>query len=245
MEMERPLVFIDEIHTVMGAGASSSSVMDASNIMKPYLTKGKIRFIGATTLDEYKAHIEKDDAFKRRFQPIMVKEPTAKEAVAILKGTKGNYEKFHKVKVPVNTIELAVKLSVQHIHDKCLPDKAFDILDQTCARVKNRGDKKITTDDIYETISRLCNIPKQNMTKSELDKVRNLDTKLKAQVFSQDEAIVRVTEAIQQSKIGLNDETKPIGAFIFVGPSGVGKTEIAKQLAVNMGIDFLRFLWYN
>ena len=241
MEMDRPLVFIDEIHTVLGAGASASGSMDAANILKPYLTQGKLRVIGATTSDEYRKHVENDAAFMRRFQSINVSEPTPKDTIAILKGSKVAYEKFHKVKVPVNAVELAVNLSVKHMHDRFLPDKAIDILDQTCARVKNKGEKKVTTNDIYDTVSKLCNIPKQSMEKSELDKVRTLDSKLKSQVFGQDEAIARVTEAIQQAKLGLNDETKPIGNFLFVGPSGVGKTEIAKQLASNMGIDFLRF----
>ena len=236
----RPIAFIDETHMVIGAGSAEGS-MDASNILKPYLTSGKIRFIGATTATEFKKFVEKDTAFMRRWQKVNVNEPSEKDAIAILKGSKSAYENFHNVKIPVNVCEAAVKLSVKHMHDRFLPDKAIDILDQTCARVKVQQGKKILVDDITETVSRLCHIPKQTMEKSELDKVRNLDAKLSAQVFGQDEAISKVTEAIQMAKIGLNDETKPIGAFLFVGPSGVGKTEIAKQLAANMGINFMRF----
>ena len=236
----RPIAFIDETHMVIGAGSAEGS-MDASNILKPYLTSGKIRFIGATTATEFKKFVEKDTAFMRRWQKVNVTEPSEKDAIAILKGSKSAYENFHNVKIPVNVCEAAVKLSIKHMHDRFLPDKAIDILDQTCARVKVQQGKKVLVDDITETVSRLCHIPKQTMEKSELDKVRNLDSKLGAQVFGQDEAIVKVTEAIQMAKLGLNDETKPIGAFLFVGPSGVGKTEIAKQLASNMGIDFLRF----
>ena len=236
----RPIAFIDETHMVIGAGSAEGS-MDASNILKPYLTSGKIRFIGATTATEFKKFVEKDTAFMRRWQKVNVNEPSEKDAIAILKGSKSAYENFHNVKIPVNVCEAAVKLSVKHMHDRFLPDKAIDILDQTCARVKVQQGKKILVDDITETVSRLCHIPKQTMEKSELDKVRNLDAKLSAQVFGQDEAIAKVTEAIQMAKIGLNDETKPIGAFLFVGPSGVGKTEIAKQLAANMGINFMRF----
>ena len=236
----RPIAFIDETHMVIGAGSAEGS-MDASNILKPYLTSGKIRFIGATTATEFKKFVEKDTAFMRRWQKVNVSEPSEKDAIAILKGSKSAYENFHNVKIPVNACEAAVKLSIKHMHDRFLPDKAIDILDQTCARVKVQQGKKILVDDITETVSRLCHIPKQTMEKSELDKVRNLDSKLAAQVFGQDEAINKVSEAIQMAKIGLNDENKPIGAFLFVGPSGVGKTEIAKQLASNMGINFIRF----
>lgn len=236
----RPLVFIDETHTVIGAGSAKGS-MDASNILKPYLTKGNIRFIGATTANEFKCFVEKDSAFMRRWQKVMVNEPNEQDAIAMLKGSKSAYEKFHGLKISNACCEAAVKLSEKHMHDRFLPDKAIDILDQTCSRVKNQGGKKLILDDITETVSRLCHIPKQSMDEDELEKVRHLDTKLSAQVFGQNEAIGKVVEAIQMAKIGLNDETKPIGNFLFVGPSGVGKTEIAKQLAANMGIDFLRF----
>lgn len=240
-KMERPILFIDEIHTVLGAGASSGGSMDAANILKPYLTEGKIRVIGATTTDEYRQHVEKDAAFMRRFQKIDVTEPSAKEAVEILCGVKEAYETFHNVKLTKETIKTAVDLSVRYMHDKFLPDKAIDVMDQTCARVKLNGEKKITVADIEETVSALCHIPATTVQKDELSKVRTLDKKLKEQVFGQEEAIDKITEAVQMSKAGLNDENKPIGTFLFVGPSGVGKTEIAKQLAANLGIDFIRF----
>ena len=240
-EKDRPILFLDEIHTVLGAGSSSGSSMDAANILKPYLTDGKIRVIGATTQDEYRKYVESDSAFMRRFQNINVSEPSAADTVKILKGIKISYEEFHGVKVPVAACESAVNLSVRHMHDRFLPDKAIDIMDQTCARVKLRGDKRVTVDDIEETVSALCHVPKQNMKKDDLAKVRNLDKKLSDQVFGQDKAIEKLTEAIQMSKAGLNDPSKPIGSFLFVGPSGVGKTEVAKQLAAQLGIEFIRF----
>ena len=239
--LDRPILFIDEIHTVLGAGKSMDSAMDAANILKPYLTDGKIRVVGATTDDEYRVHVEKDSAFMRRFQKIDVTEPTPAEAVEILNGVKPAYEAFHKVKVNKDAIKLAVDLSVRYMHDRFLPDKAIDILDQTCARVKIQQGKKITTSDIETTVSSLCHIPAHTVQKDEMAKVRTLDTQLKKQVFGQDEAIDKLTEAVQMSKAGLNDETKPIGTFLFVGPSGVGKTEVSKQLAQNLGIDFVRF----
>lgn len=241
IQKDRPVLFIDEIHTVLGAGAVSGGSMDAANILKPYLTDGKIRVVGATTEEEYRRYVENDAAFMRRFQNIGVSEPSAKDAINILKGIKPAYESFHNVKFPVAAVETAVNLSVRHMHDRYLPDKAIDIMDQTCARIKLRGDKKVTVDDVEETVSHLCHIPKQNMQKDELAKVRNLDKKIKEQVFGQDHAIEKLTEVVQQSKVGLNDETKPIGSFLFVGPSGVGKTEIAKQLAQQLGIEFIRF----
>jgi ATP-dependent Clp protease ATP-binding subunit ClpA len=238
---ERPILFIDEIHMVLGAGKTMDSSMDAANILKPYLTEGKIRVIGATTADEYRKYVEKDAAFMRRFQKIDVSEPSPKDAVTILNGIKPAYEAFHGVKIPKEALQTAVDLSVRHMHDRFLPDKAIDIIDQTCARVKLDQGKKVTIGDIEVTVSELCHIPAHTLQKDEMSKVRTLDKNLKSQVFGQDEAIDKLTEAVQMAKAGLCDETKPIGSFLFVGPSGVGKTEVSKQLASNLGIDFIRF----
>ncbi len=237
----RPILFLDEIHVVLGAGKTMDSSMDAANILKPYLTEGKIRVIGATTEDEFRKHVEKDAAFMRRFQKIDVAEPTVEDAIEIINGIKPTYENFHSMKVNGDAVKAAVNLSVKHIHDRYLPDKAIDIIDQTCARVRLNNGKKVTVSEIEATVAELCHVPVQNVQKDELEKIRKLDKKLKAQVFGQDEAIDTITEAIQLSKAGLNDESKPIGSFLFVGPSGVGKTEISKQLASNLGIDFIRF----
>ena len=240
-KQERPILFIDEIHMVLGAGKTMDSAMDAANILKPYLTEGKIRVIGATTEDEYRKHVEKDAAFMRRFQKIDVSEPSPKDAVTILNGVKPAYETFHNVKINKDAIKAAVDLSVRHMHDRFLPDKAIDIIDQTCARVKIQKGKKITVSDIEVTVAELCHVPAQTIQKDEMEKVRVLDKQLKTYVFGQDEAIDKLAEAVQMSKAGLCDETKPIGSFLFVGPSGVGKTEVSKQLAATLGIDFIRF----
>ena len=240
-QQNRPILFIDEIHTVLGAGKTMDSAMDAANILKPYLTEGKIRVIGATTEDEYRKHVEKDAAFMRRFQKIDVCEPSPADTLNILKGVKPAYESFHGVKIPQDALKSAIDLSVRHMHDRYLPDKAIDIIDQTCARVKIESGKKISVADIETTVATLCHVPAHTIQKDEMEKVRTLDKKLKAQVFGQNEAIDKLTEAVQMSKAGLCDETKPIGSFLFVGPSGVGKTEVSKQLAANLGIDFVRF----
>lgn len=240
-KQERPILFIDEIHMVLGAGKTVDSSMDAANILKPYLTEGKIRVIGATTKDEFRKYVEKDAAFMRRFQEIDVAEPSPSDAIKILEGVKPAYEAFHGVKIHKDAIKAAVDLSVRHMHDRFLPDKAIDLVDQTCAHVKLEKGKKITISDIEQTVAKLCKVPAQTIQKDEMEKVRTLDTSLKSQVFGQDEAIDKITEAVQMSKAGLCDETKPIGSFLFVGPSGVGKTEVSKQLAASLGIEFIRF----
>lgn len=240
-KQNRPILFFDEIHTVLGAGKGTDSSMDAANILKPYLTEGKIRVIGATTDNEFRQYVEKDAAFMRRFQKVDVSEPSAKETIDIILGVKPAYESFHKVTISQEAIKSAVNLSVKHMHDRFLPDKAIDIIDQTCARVKLSQGKKITVADVETTVSDICKIPTQTIKDDEMEKVRGLDKRIKSKVFGQDEAVDKLTEAIQMSKAGLGDETKPIGSFLFVGPSGVGKTEVAKQLALNLGINFIRF----
>lgn len=241
VKQDRPILFIDEIHMVLGAGKTMDSSMDAANILKPYLTEGKIRVIGATTKDEFRKYVEKDAAFMRRFQEIDVSEPSPSEAVKILEGVKPAYEAFHSVKIQKDAMKAAVDLSVRHMHDRFLPDKAIDLIDQTCAHVKLEQGKKITVADIEQTVAKLCKVPAATVQKDEMSKVRTLGENLKAQVFGQDEAIEHVTESVQMAKSGLGDESKPIGSFLFVGPSGVGKTEVSKQLAYSLGIDFIRF----
>ena len=241
LSYERPILFIDEIHSVLGAGATMENAMDAANILKPYLTDGEIRVIGATTEEEFRKHIENDSAFMRRFQKIAVEEPSAEETIEILKIVKNAYEVFHHVKIADTAIKSAVTLSVKHMHDRFLPDKAIDIVDQACACVKLKENKQVTSHDIEEIVAKICHVPVTQVSKDELEKVRSLDTELKKHVFGQNEAIEKVTEAVQMSKAGLNDPNKPIGSFMFVGPSGVGKTEIAKQLANVMGLKLIRF----
>ncbi len=240
-ELDRPILFIDEIHMVLGAGKTMDSSMDAANILKPYLTEGKIRVIGATTDDEFRKYVEKDSAFMRRFQKIDVSEPSPADTVKILEGVKPAYESFHGLKINKDAIKTAVDLSVRHMHDRFLPDKAIDIIDQTCARVKIEAGKKVTVTDIETTVADICHVPTATVKNDEMSKVRNLEKNLKSKVFGQEEAIETIVEAVQMSKAGLGDETQPIGSFMFVGPSGVGKTEIAKQLAANLGIGFIRF----
>lgn len=242
-ESDKVILFFDEIHTIVGAGATSSGAMDASNIIKPYLTEGKIKFIGATTYDEYRQYIEKDKALERRFQKIDVTEPTIDDTIKILDGLKEAYEEYHGIKYNKNAIEAAVKLSVKYINDRFLPDKAIDLIDEAGAQhaVHPELGNKVTKNDIENILSRLCNIPKLTSEVDELAKVKTLDTKIKSLVFGQDHAIDEMVDAIKLSKSGLGDEEKPIGSFLLVGPSGVGKTEVAKQLANQLGIAFIRF----
>lgn len=245
-KQDKPIVYIDEIHNIVGAGALNGGALDASNLLKPYLTEGKIRFIGATTFDEYKKFFEKDKALSRRFQTIDVKEPSIKEAIEILNGLKDNYEEYHNVSYADEAISDAVILSDKYINDKYLPDKAVDIIDEAgaYARMHNENlEERIVIDRkiIEEIISKVCSIPKQTVESSEINSLKYLESNLKENIFSQDKAIEEVVRCIKMSRSGLNEEDKPVASMLFVGPTGVGKTEIARCLSKNLGIELIRF----
>jgi ATP-dependent Clp protease ATP-binding subunit ClpA len=245
-KLPNPIVYIDEIHNIVGAGSISSGSLDASNLLKPYLTEGKIRFIGATTFDEYKKYFEKDKALSRRFQTIEVKETTIDETIEILEGLKNNYEKHHNVKYTRDAIISAVKLSDKYINDKHLPDKAIDVIDEAGSYIsmKDKRSKKPTVIDekiIEDVISKICNIPKNTVETNEIDSLKNLDLILKENIFGQNSAIEEVVRCIKMSRAGLNEDNKPVASMLFVGPTGVGKTEIARTLAKILGIDLVRF----
>ncbi|MCE5221615.1 MAG: ATP-dependent Clp protease ATP-binding subunit ClpA [Clostridium sp.] len=245
-KQNKPIVYIDEIHNIVGAGSLNGGALDASNLLKPYLTEGKIRFIGATTFDEYKKFFEKDKALSRRFQTIDVKEPSIKESIEILNGLKDNYEEYHNVSYTYEAISNAVTLSDKYINDKYLPDKAVDIIDEAgaYARMHNEDvEEKIIIDRtvIEEIISKVCSIPKQTVESSEINSLQHLESSLKENIFSQDKAIEEVVRCIKMSRSGLNEEDKTVASMLFVGPTGVGKTEIARCLSKKLGIELIRF----
>jgi ATP-dependent Clp protease ATP-binding subunit ClpA len=239
------ILFIDEIHTVIGAGATSGGAMDASNLLKPALQSGTVRCIGSTTYKEYRQHFEKDRALVRRFQKIDVKEPTIEDSIAILKGLKPYFEEFHKIKYTNEAVKAAVELSAKYIHDRKLPDKAIDVIDETGASQmllpEGKRKKKITVKEVEATVATMARIPPKTVTKSDAEILINLERDLKRVVFGQDEAIVALSAAIKLARAGLREPEKPIGCYLFSGPTGVGKTEVAKQLAALMGIELLRF----
>lgn len=243
-KLERAILFVDEIHVVVGAGAVSSGSLDASNILKPALSTGEIKCIGVTTYDDYKNHILKDKAFSRRFQKIDVGEPTENESIAILAGIRPYYEKHYNVKFSLKALEQAVKLSARHINDRFLPDKAIDVIDEAGAR-NSLDDKKkkkvITVKEIQEVVALMANIPSARISSSDIERLKLLDAELREVVFGQDEAVEKVARSIRISRAGIGSKTKPIGSFLFCGPTGCGKTELAKQLATKMGINFIRF----
>lgn len=239
------ILFIDEIHTVIGAGATSGGAMDASNLLKPSLQSGAVRCIGSTTYKEYRQHFEKDRALVRRFQKIDVKEPSVEDTVAILKGLKPYFEEFHKIKYTGDAIRAAVELSAKYIHDRKLPDKAIDVIDETGASQmllsESRRKKKITVKEVEATVATMARIPPKTVTKSDAEVLGNLDRDLKRLVFGQNNAIEALSAAIKLARAGLREPEKPIGCYLFSGPTGVGKTEVAKQLASLMGVELLRF----
>ncbi len=239
------ILFIDEIHTVIGAGATSGGAMDASNLLKPALQSGTVRCIGSTTYKEYRQHFEKDRALVRRFQKIDVKEPTVEDSIAILKGLKPYFEEFHKLKYTGEAIKAAVELSAKYIHDRKLPDKAIDVIDETGASQmlvpEGKRKKKITVKEVEATVATMARIPPKTVTKSDADVLSNLEKDLKRLVFGQNKAIEALSAAIKLARAGLREPEKPIGCYLFSGPTGVGKTEVAKQLAALMGIELLRF----
>lgn len=238
------VLFIDEIHTIVGAGATSSGSMDASNILKPALASGDIRCLGSTTYEEYKNHFEKDRAFSRRFEKIEISEPSITESVQILKGLRGAYESHHGIVYTDTALKAAVELSAKHLNDRYLPDKAIDVIDEDGAFIRLTGGgrrKKIHPGDIEKIVAKMARIPTRSVSTSDRAKLHNLEDQLKDVVFGQDEAIASLVTAIKRSRAGLGAPGKPIGSFLFTGPTGVGKTEVARQLAAAMGVEFIRF----
>jgi len=243
--MPHAILFIDEIHTVIGAGATSGGAMDASNLLKPALSGGTIRCIGSTTYKEFRNHFEKDRALLRRFQKIDVNEPTVEDTIKILKGLRTAFEEHHNVKYTPDALKTAVELSARYINDRKLPDKAIDVIDEVGAMQMlvppSRRKKKITAKEIEAVIATMARIPPKSVSKDDKKALENLSRDLKHVVFGQDEAITRLSTAMKLSRAGLRDPDKPIGSFLFSGPTGVGKTEVARQLASIMGIELKRF----
>jgi ATP-dependent Clp protease ATP-binding subunit ClpA len=237
------ILFIDEIHTVVGAGATHGGSMDASNILKPALASGELRCIGATTYQDYKQHFERDRALARRFQKIELSEPSVDETHQILRGLKGQYEAHHGVTYTDTALRAAAELSAKHVHDRFLPDKAIDVIDEAGAAANVRGgDKKtIRPKDVEHVVATMAKIPPRQVTLSDRERLETLDRDLKLLVFGQDAAVGSVVSAIRLSRAGLGTPDKPVGSFLFSGPTGVGKTELAKQLAAALGIEFMRY----
>ncbi len=239
------ILFIDEIHTVIGAGATSGGAMDASNLLKPALQSGVLRCIGSTTYKEYRQHFEKDRALVRRFQKIDVAEPTIEDAFEIMKGLKPYFEDFHNIKYTNQAIKAAVELSAKYIHDRKLPDKAIDVIDETGASqmllAPSKRKRTIGVKEVEATVATMARIPPKTVSKSDTELLRNLETDLKRVVFGQEPAIHALSAAIKLARAGLRDAEKPIGCYLFSGPTGVGKTEVARQLASLLGVQTLRF----
>ncbi len=239
------ILFIDEIHTLIGAGAASGGVMDASNLIKPMLASGELKCIGSTTYQEYRGIFEKDRALARRFQKIDVPEPSEEETYQILKGLKSRFEEHHDVKYSNKALRAAVELSSRYLNDRHLPDKAIDVIDEAGASQRllppSKRKKTISIADIEAMIAKMARIPPKSVSTSDKDVLRNLERNLKLVVFGQDEAIATLANAIKMSRAGLGNEQKPIGSFLFAGPTGVGKTEVTRQLANVMGIELIRF----
>ncbi len=239
------IMFIDEIHTVIGAGATSGGSMDASNLLKPALANGSLRCIGSTTYKEYRQHFEKDRALVRRFQKIDVNEPSIPDAIEILRGLKPYYEDFHKVRYTDDAIETAVQLSARYMADRKLPDKAIDVIDETGASqmllTEDKRRKVIGVPEIEATIATMARIPAKTVSKDDATVLKNLESELKRLVFGQDKAIDALASAIKLARAGLREPEKPIGCYLFSGPTGVGKTEVAKRLSEVLGVNMLRF----
>ncbi|MBK8336836.1 MAG: ATP-dependent Clp protease ATP-binding subunit ClpA [Sterolibacteriaceae bacterium] len=245
LENQNAILFIDEIHTLIGAGAASGGTLDASNLLKPALSSGQLKCIGATTFNEYRGVFEKDHALSRRFQKIDVTEPSVSETVSILRGLKSRFEAHHGVKYSAAALSSAAELSARYINDRHLPDKAIDVIDEAGAaqRIlpKSKQKKVIGKSEIEEIVSKIARIPSRHVSSDDRTALRNLDRDLKATVFGQDKAIDALAKAIKMSRSGLGNPQKPIGCFLFSGPTGVGKTEVARQLAYVMGIELVRF----
>ena len=244
-ELEGAILFIDEIHTVIGAGATSGGAMDASNLLKPSLASGNLRCMGSTTYKEYRQFFEKDRALVRRFQKIDVNEPSIPDAIDILKGLKPYFEDYHSVKFTADAIKSAVELSSRYIHDRKLPDKAIDVIDETGAAQQllpvSRRRKSISAKEVEATIATMARIPPKTVSKDDKEVLSNLEVNLKRMVYGQDQAIDALTSQIKLARAGLREPEKPIGNYLFSGPTGVGKTEVARQLAELLGVELLRF----
>ena len=240
-EPGKSILFIDELHTIVGAGAVSGGSMDASNMIKPALQGGKLRCIGATTFDEQRQHVNKDRAFSRRFQVVEIGEPTRDDAVKILEGLKREYEKHHHVTYTDDAVAAAVDLSSRYIPDRRLPDKAIDILDEAGAKAFLAGVTEVGLELVREIVSGMARVPPENVSQGDRDAMRELEARLRERVFGQEDAIRAVARAIKLARAGLRSVERPIGNFLFAGPTGVGKTELAKQLAKVMGVNFIRF----
>jgi ATP-dependent Clp protease ATP-binding subunit ClpA len=241
----KAIMFIDEIHTVIGAGATSGGAMDASNLLKPALAQGTLRCIGSTTYKEYRQYFEKDRALVRRFQKIDVNEPSVPDAIEILKGLKPYFEEFHRIRYTGEAIKAAVELSARYIHDRKLPDKAIDVIDETGASQMllpdSRRKKTIGIKEIEATIATMARIPPKTVSKDDAEVLKSLDESLKRVVYGQDAALAALSSAIKLARAGLRDPEKPIGNYLFAGPTGVGKTEAARQLAQSLGVELIRF----
>ncbi len=244
-EMDNAILFIDEIHTVIGAGATSGGAMDASNLLKPSLQSGSLRCIGSTTYKEYRQYFERDRALVRRFQKIDVNEPSVPDTIEILKGLKPYFEEFHKIKYTDDAIETAVELSSKYMHDRKLPDKAIDVIDEVGASQMlvppEERIKKIDVEQVEAVVAKMARIPPKTVSKSDEEVLQDLEKNLKRVVFGQDSAIEQLAAAIKLSRAGLREPEKPIGNYLFSGPTGVGKTEVARQLASIMGVELVRF----
>jgi ATP-dependent Clp protease ATP-binding subunit ClpA len=244
-EDSHAVLFIDEIHTLIGAGAASGGTLDASNLLKPALSNGSLRCIGATTYSEYRGIFEKDSALSRRFQKIDVPEPSVEQTIEILKGLKSRFEAHHGVKYTLAALSTAAELSARYINDRHLPDKAIDVIDEAGAAQKilpkSKQKKVINKGEIEEIIAKIARIPAKTISSDDRNVLKNLDRDLKNVVFGQDKAIEALAAAIKMSRSGLGNPQKPIGSFLFSGPTGVGKTEVAKQLAYFLGVELLRF----
>lgn len=243
---KKAILFIDEIHTIVGAGAVSGGALDASNILKPALTTGQLRCIGSTTYEEYRKHFEKDRALSRRFQAIEIPEPTVPEAVQILRGLREKYESFHEVTYSDAALEAAAELSAKHINDRHLPDKAIDVVDEAGAKaaMHREGEVEtitITPREIESVVAKMARIPEKSVSSSEAVRLQELETALKTFIFGQDRAIQAVTQAIRRARAGFRDPNKPVASLLFAGPTGVGKTELARQLALTMGMPLHRY----
>lgn len=242
------ILFIDEIHTVVGAGQVSGGTMDASNLLKPALSSGEVRCIGSTTFKEFRQHFESDAALSRRFQKIDVEEPSAENTVKILKGLRSRYEEHHHAKFPDEVLKTAVDLSVKYLRDKKLPDKAIDVMDEVGASFALKGHgkeaakpKRATVEDVQRVVARMARVPAEKISSAARQELKDLATNLKSVVFGQDQAVDAISDMIKLSRAGLGHGDKPIASFLFAGPTGVGKTEVAKQLARVLGIEFVRF----